>query len=172
LCHYLAFERDAFRIILGEPSSCRILVRRDLQVILVVDLLARVDVNPDRHTSSLICTNISVTVLPLSRRLAAAVTISLTVQARLPNPGGCEPRDVIPEALAQVFDLVGSITHVTGNVEAPLGFHVVSEEPQALSRVDVGVVLQGSAPIHVSACALPPMPRALARMTLMLKASF
>jgi hypothetical protein len=79
---------------------------------------------------------------------------------------------VIPEALAQVFDLVGSITHVTGNVEAPLGFHVVSEEPQALSRVDVGVVLQGSAPIHVSACALSPMPRALARMTLMLKASF
>ena len=40
-------------------------------------------------------------------------------------------------------DLVGSIAHVTGNVEAPLGFHVVSEEPQALSWVDVGVVLQG-----------------------------
>jgi hypothetical protein len=79
------------------------------------------------------------------------VTISLTVRARLPNPGGCEPGDVIPEALAQVFDLVGSVTHMTGDIEAPLGFQAFSEEPQAFSRVDVGVVLQGSAPIHVSA---------------------
>jgi hypothetical protein len=46
----LVFERDAFRIVLGEPSSCRILVRKDLRVILVADLLARVDVNADRHT--------------------------------------------------------------------------------------------------------------------------
>jgi hypothetical protein len=111
-------------------------------------------------------------ILHLHEHLVAAMAISLTVRARLPNPGGCEPGDVIPEALAQVFDLVGSVTHVTGNVEAPFGFHAVSKEPQTFSRVDVGVVLQGSAPIHVGACALPPMPRALARITLMSKASF
>jgi hypothetical protein len=85
---------------------------------------------------------------------------------RLRYLGGCEPGDAIPEALAQVLDLVGSVAHVTGNVEASLGFHAVSKKPQAFGRINVGVVLQRSAPTHTSACALPPMSRALARMTI------
>jgi hypothetical protein len=61
----------------------------------------------------------------------------------------CEPGDAILEALAQEIDLVGSVAHVTGNVEAPLGFHAVSKKTQAFGRIDVGVVLQGSAPTHI-----------------------
>jgi hypothetical protein len=91
--------------------------------------------------------------------------------------GGRKPGDAIPKALAQALDLVGSVAHVTGNVESPFCFHDASEKSQAFGRIDVGVVLQASAPIHPSVralalssdstCALPPMPRALARMTRM-----
>jgi hypothetical protein len=70
---------------------------------------------------------------------------------------GCEHGDAIPEALAQVLNFFGTVTHVTGNVETPLGFHAVSEEPEAFGRVDVGVVLQGRLLYTLSACSLPPM---------------
>jgi hypothetical protein len=83
---------------------------------------------------------------------------------------GCEHGDAIPEALAQVLNFFGTVTHVTGNVETPLGFHAVSEEPQAFGRVDVGVVLQGRL-LYTLVHALCRR-WALARMTLMSRASF
>jgi hypothetical protein len=71
----------------------------------------------------------------------AVVATLPTVRTRLPHLESYKDGDAIFEALAQVLNF-GPVTHVAGNVETPLGFHAVSEEPQAFGRVDVGVILQ------------------------------
>jgi hypothetical protein len=57
--YYLIAKGDALPVVLAEPLSRGILIGEDLQVILVVDLLAGIDINPDGHALSLICRNIS-----------------------------------------------------------------------------------------------------------------
>ena len=47
------FKRNAFRIVFLEPSFGGVDIREDLEVIGVADLLAGVDVGPDRHHSKL-----------------------------------------------------------------------------------------------------------------------
>lgn len=100
------------------------------------------DVAPTRaHAWSLIC-----------RNTRGRIAISLTVP-RLLYLGGRKPGDA--KALAQALDLVGSVAHVAGHVEAPFGFHAVSEKSQAFGRIDVRVVLQASTPVRIiSASAL------------------
>src|SRR5258705_5212264 len=49
----LILERHAFRVVFLEPNLGRDLGRKDLEVILVADLLGGVDVNPDCHRSLL-----------------------------------------------------------------------------------------------------------------------
>jgi hypothetical protein len=48
LVQNLVFERHAFRIVFGEPPISGLRAGKDLEVILVADLLAGVDINPDR----------------------------------------------------------------------------------------------------------------------------
>jgi hypothetical protein len=46
-------KRNAFRIVFLEPSFGGVDIREDLEVIGVADLLAGVDVDPDRHCQTL-----------------------------------------------------------------------------------------------------------------------
>jgi len=45
----LILERNAFRVVLLQPNLRAIIARKDLEVILVANLLVRVDANPDCH---------------------------------------------------------------------------------------------------------------------------
>jgi hypothetical protein len=47
--YYLIAKGDALPVVLAEPLSRGILIGEDLQVILVANLLAGIDVNPDGH---------------------------------------------------------------------------------------------------------------------------
>jgi hypothetical protein len=48
LIQHVVFKRHAFRILLRKPCIGSVAVRKDLEVITVADLLAGIDVNPDR----------------------------------------------------------------------------------------------------------------------------
>jgi hypothetical protein len=49
LFDYWILKRHALRIVLAEPLPCSISIGKDLKMILVANLLARIDVNPNRH---------------------------------------------------------------------------------------------------------------------------
>jgi len=52
----LVFEGNTFRIVIGEPAIGRGLANKHLQVFLVANVLARIDVNQDGHRGSgLLC---------------------------------------------------------------------------------------------------------------------
>src|SRR5437879_1234384 len=48
----LVFEGNTFRIVIGEPAIGRGLANKHLQMFLVANVLARIDVNPDGHRGS------------------------------------------------------------------------------------------------------------------------
>jgi hypothetical protein len=50
--HHWIFERHALSVVLTEPLPRGILIREYLEVILVANLLAYIDVNPDGHHQS------------------------------------------------------------------------------------------------------------------------
>jgi hypothetical protein len=52
LFHYEMLKRHSLRIVLGKPSVCRFLAGEHLEMVLVTDLIAGVDVNPNRHARS------------------------------------------------------------------------------------------------------------------------
>jgi len=54
LDYSLVFERDAFRIAFLKPRFRGVLVRENLQVVLVANVLARIDIDQNGHRWSLL----------------------------------------------------------------------------------------------------------------------